>query len=232
MPSAPERHRSSGRAHEVPAERCVQPELLDMLPQDAAESRASRRDLRTINRLLRSRTWFARVLRARRLPEEGILEIGAGAGDLAQSLDAANAPLAGLDRIRRPPDWPAHALWFQIDVLQFTGWAGFPVVVANLFFHHFDRSELAILGRQLDRHVRLIVASEPLRTQRTRRLFRLVCSLIRAHAVTRHDGHASIVAGFRGAELPGLLGLDPKRWRWEIGETWTGASRLIAERRG
>lgn len=222
---------ADGRTRKVPAVRCVRPELLDTLAEEAPESRASRRDLRRINRLLGNPAWFARVLRARRWPGEGILEIGAGAGDLAPSLAAGDAQLAGLDRTRRPADWPAAAFWFQTDVLHFSGWAGFPVVVANLFFHHFERRELALLGNQLGRHARLIVASEPLRAQRTRRLFGLVCPLIRAHAVTRHDGEVSIDAGFRAAELPELLELDPQLWRWEIEETWTGSSRLIAERR-
>ncbi len=231
MPRLPRASCPPGCTRVVPPARRVEPELLDSLAEEAPASRASRRDLRRINRLLGTAGWCARVLGARRRPGEGTLEIGAGGGELAPCLMGDDVLLAGLDRSRRPANWPESALWFQTDVLQFAGWAGFPVVVANLFLHHFERRDLAALGHQLGRHARLIVVSEPLRVQRTRRLFDLVCPLLRAHAVTRHDGRVSIAAGFRGAELPGLLALDPQLWRWETAETWTGSSRLIAERR-
>jgi hypothetical protein len=105
------------------------------------------------------------------------------------------------------------------------------MVIGNLFFHHFDTAQLGVIGEQLGRSARVIVASEPLRTNRTRRLFALVSVLIRAHPVTRHDGRVSIAAGFRHDELPRLLRLDPAVWSWQVRETWRGASRLVAERR-
>jgi hypothetical protein len=121
--------------------------------------------------------------------------------------------------------------WFQTDVLGFAEWAGFPVVVGSLFFHHFGSEQLGRIGAELSRHARVIIASEPLRARRTGRLFSLLCLLIRAHPVTRHDGRASIAAGFRQGELPHLLRLDPAEWRWRGHETRLGACRLVAERR-
>jgi hypothetical protein len=193
-------------------------EHLDFLPEDAPAARASRRDLRLINRLLGSRSWFRKVVRLRRLPGESLLELGAGTGELGRSLDPAGTGLAGLDRCRRPECWPPAGRWFQTDVLRFTGWHGFPVVIGNLFFHHLDAA-------------RVIVASEPLRTPRTRRLLALTNLLINAHPVTRHDGRVSISAGFRRDELPRLLRLDPAVWSWQAHETWRGAARFVAERR-
>lgn len=211
--------------------RCVQPEILDGLAQDSPAAQASRRDLRHINRLMDNSAWIGQVLRERRRDFEAILDLGAGTGELGRALGARGLEVAGLDRCSRPHDWPPAARWFQTDVLAFSGWAGFPVVIGNLFFHHFDQTQLAAIGAQLDLHARMIVACEPVRRRRSRWLFSLACRLIRAHPVTRHDGHVSIVAGFRGDELPQLLQLDPARWSWRGCETWRGAARLVAERR-
>ncbi len=128
-------------------------------------------------------------------------------------------------------DWPSTALWFQTNVFRFAGWSGFPMVIGNLFFHHFEPDQLRQIGAQLSLHARVIIANEPLRQGRTTALFALICPLIRAHPVTRHDGRVSIAAGFCGDELPRLLGLDSAVWSWRVFETWRGASRLVAERR-
>jgi hypothetical protein len=220
-------------AHDFAAadSRVVQPEILDTLPSDSPAAHASRRDLRVINRLLGSHDWFRTVVRECRRPGEGVLEIGAGTGELGRALHAFVPELAGLDRMSRPWNWPSVAPWFEADVLSFGRWREFPIVIGNLFFHHFDGEQLARIGAQLNRHARLIVASEPFRAPRARRLFSLLCPLIRAHPVTRHDGRISIAAGFRDDELPRLLQLDRTVWKWRIRESWLGVSRLVAERR-
>ena len=211
--------------------RSVQPEILDGLAAGSPAACASRRDLRVINRLLGNQAWFRTVVRERCRSGEGLLEIGAGSGELGGALHSLLPDLAGIDLAPRPKAWPQTALWFQTDVLHFSGWSSFPVVIGNLILHHFEREHLRWIGAELGRHARVIVASEPLRRRRTTALFALICRLIRAHPVTRHDGRVSIDAGFCGDELPHLLGLDPQTWRWRVDETWRGASRLVAERR-
>lgn len=212
--------------------RLVSAELLDSLPEDAPAACRSRRDLRVINRLLGNEGWFRRILTPRVRPGERLLEIGAGDGTLGRGLmDAGLGAIVGLDLARRPSVWPTRAGWFQASVFHFSEWPGHPVVMGNLVFHHFSNDELASLGAHLNLHARLIVASEPLRVRRAARLFSVLCPLIRADPVTRHDGRVSIEAGFRGEELPVLLGLDPKTWTWRVEETWIGSNRLIAERR-
>jgi hypothetical protein len=146
-------------------------------------------------------------------------------------LSRVTPKLAGLDLDDRPPGWPAHASWFQDDVMSFEAWGDYPVVVGALFFHHFEEEALARLGARLGSQARVIIATEPLRARRTHVLFRLLCLLIRAHAVTRHDGHVSITAGFRGDELARALQLDPLTWRWQAHDTALGSCRLIAVRR-
>ena len=211
--------------------RSVQPEILDSLSPDSAAARASRRDLRLIKRLLGREAWLKGVLRDRRRTGESVLEIGAGTGELGRALSAVVPDLAGLDLGRRPPGWPPQAPWFETDVREFADWAAYPVVIGNLFFHHFDRPGLAHLGACLNEHARVIIASDPLRARRTSALFAITCPLIQAHPVTRHDGHVSIAAGFRHEELPLLLQLSPAVWRWRVQETWLGCCRLVAERR-
>ena len=213
------------------AVRSVQPEILDRLPQFSTAARASRRDLRVINGFLGCRAWFADALRRRHRTGEAVLEIGSGTGELGRALNRIAPGLAGLDLGRRPADWPRDSPWFETDVLQFTGWKNYPVVVANLFFHHFGRADLARLGAQLNAHTRLIIANDPVRSRRSQVLFSLLCPLIRAHQVTRHDGRVSIAAGFRHEELPRLLQLDPAVWSWCVEATWLGSARLVAVRR-
>ncbi len=212
--------------------RFVQPEFLDSLPDEAPSARRSRRDLRIINGLLGSHGWFRRALAPRLRTGEALLEIGAGDGTLGRRLmDGGLGTVAGMDLAPRPPLWPERARWFQTSVFQFSDWVGHPVVIGNLVFHHFNDAELAVIGACLNRHARLVVASEPLRTRGAARLFSALCPLIQADAVTRHDGRVSIEAGFRRDELPCLLRLDAKVWSWRIDETWLGACRLVAERR-
>lgn len=215
---------------EISTSRNVQPEILDILSQDSSAARASRRDLRIINHLLGSQAWFEDVLRKSRRAGESVLEIGAGTGELGRALSAIVPDVAGLDLSRRPVDWPQQALWFETDILDFVGWADYPIVIGNLFFHHFDGAGLEHLGARLNEHARVIIASEPLRARRTQTLWSLLCPLIQAHPVTRHDGRVSIAAGFRHDELPLLLQLDPAIWHWRVLETWLGSNRLVAEK--
>jgi hypothetical protein len=210
--------------------RSVGTEILDGLDPASSAAQASRRDLIRINGLMGNHDWFKRSLRQNLRPDEAVLEIGAGTGELGRAGRAVAPGIAGLDLIPRPPAWPAGNRWFETDVLAFTGWADFPVVIANLFFHHFDDAQLARLGVLMNR-ARVIVACEPLRLNRTARLFSLLCPCIGAHPVTRHDGRLSIAAGFRHDELPRLLGLDPTVWSWRVSATWRGASRMVAVKR-
>ena len=210
--------------------RRVRPEILDTLPGDSPDARASRRDLRLINWTLGTRSWFETKLRPRYRAREHALEVGAGTGELGRALHSFIPDLAGLDLCNRPGDWPETARWFQTDILGFPDLARFPLVFGSLFSHHFDTAQLEQIGTKLGRHARVIVANEPLRARRIARGFSLLCPLIRAHPVTRHDGRISIAAGFERDELPLLLRLDPSSWKWQVRETWLGAYRMVAEK--
>lgn len=209
--------------------RIVEPEWLDQLPPSDPAAEHSRRDLRWLNRRLGTAAWFRAQLAAHARPSERILELGAGEGELLSALRQPDRALAGLDRVPAPPGW-ADA-WHACDVFSFDGWADYPVVLANLFLHHFTAGHLATLGAHLRSHARLLVFSEPARRRRYQWLFALACRLEGAHAVTRHDGHVSIAAGFLDDELPLALGLSPAHWQWRVHVTALGMYRVVALRR-
>ena len=209
--------------------RVLQPELLDSLPPANAHAQQSRRDLARINAVMGNIRWFQRVLPKLVDPWERILELGAGDGALGRVL----APLEvdGIDRWPRPPHWPRRASWHQQDIFNFHEWHRYRVVIGNMIFHHFDDRALDDLGAVLRGHVRVIAACEPLRGRATRWAFLVLCRLIGADKITRHDGLVSIDAGFRQQELPQRLRLDPRFWRWSTTVTARGAYRMVAQRR-
>ena len=208
--------------------RVLTPELLDSLPADSPAARHSRRDLVWFNRLLGTNRWWANTLPCilAEIPHANTIEIGAGDGQLATQYQ-----LHALDLCPSPADWSAATTWHQSDALTFTDWDHYPVIVANLFLHHFDSARLAQLGRTWNDSAQIIIACEPWRARIFQTGFALLCALIRAHPVSRHDGRVSIEAGFRGSELPQLLNLDPKKWQWQISSHPLGTYRMIARRR-
>jgi 2-polyprenyl-3-methyl-5-hydroxy-6-metoxy-1,4-benzoquinol methylase len=205
-------------------------EILDTLPADHPDALSSRRDIRLFNRALGNWRWLERQLPGRLKPNEAILEIGAGTGELGQRMAPAGLKWDGLDLAPRPFIWPTASRWHQTDLFSFTGWKEYPVVVANLFLHHFDSQQLRQLGAHLNQHARIIAVGDLRRGRLQRWLFLAMAKAIQANKITRHDGWASVTAGFRGQELPQLLALDPAHWTWRF-SAHTCAYRMIAERR-
>jgi len=211
--------------------RTLEPEILDSLPPGHPDAMHNRRDLRVVNRVMGNHRWFGRVLPPLIRPGEKVLELGAGTGELGLRLVAAGMPVDGLDLWPRPAGWPAVHAWHVADLREFGGYAGYPVVIGNLIFHQFSGSDLAALGARLQAHARVIVACEPVRRRWFQMLYALFAPLFGANYVSRHDGRVSIAAGFRGAELPQALGLDPRAWDCRCTSTPLGGYRMVAVRR-
>ena len=217
---------SASRPEVLPAE------LLDGLPSDSIEARASRRDLRIFNSLLGTAGWMRSALTMHGIgPADQVLELGAGDGCLGREMHARGSAWDGLDRAGRPPSWPRDADWIQSDVFDHVFGSRHRVVAASLFLHHFSDEQLPVLGKLIQEHARLLIVADLWRSASQEKIFGLVCRLMRAHPVSRHDGALSIRAGFRGEELPHALGLAPGQWRWKISRTFTGAYRMIATKR-
>ena len=212
--------------------RTVQPELLDELEADHPDALRNRRDLRFINRLQGNFAWIAAQLKKYAKAGEGIIEPGAGQGDLGNFLMRADLlnghNYAGLDLWPRPLDCPREWTWHREDLLAFQNYSQSPVVIANLILHQFEDAELRLLGERLRHSSRLIIASETLRARRSRLGFSLLYPLM--NHVSRHDGSVSIEAGFRHNELPDLLGLCAPQWKVSVTESLLGTYRMLAIR--
>ncbi len=213
------------------SQRVVIPELLDHLPADDPDALRSRRDLRRINFLMGNERWVLGAVRG--LPEvaeKGIVEIGAGDGDLCNQL-AKLFPLASVaayDLAPRPERLDPRVVWHRGDVFEMPAPGQGGVLVANLFLHHFEAAALTALGRWLG-DFRALVINEPDRSRLPHFLGGLLHPWI--NRVTRHDMHVSIDAGFAAGEIARCLGLDESQWKIRETSTWRGARRMVAFRR-
>ena len=211
-------------------QRELKPELLDSLPPDHPDALHNRRDLRLINRVLGNYRWFARTLPGQLQRTEKVLEIGAGTGELGDHLTACGIATDGLDLWPKPAGWSADRRWHRADLLTFDGYDDYPVIIGNLIFHQFTAGQLAELGEELRRSARVILACEPMRRRSSQVLFATVAPLLGANHVSLHDAHVSVAAGFRGDELPQMLGLTQPGWECRCHSTMLGAYRMVARR--
>jgi hypothetical protein len=210
--------------------RTHQPELLDTLPPEHPDAQHSRRDLHVINRIVGNHRWIGQKLPTLLRGNEPVLEIGAGTGELSRRLAARGVAVDGLDLWPRPPGWPARRAWHVGDLRTFAGFADYAVIVGNLIYHQFTDAELRVLGAKLRRTARVIIACEPTRRRISQALLRALGPVFGANRVTRHDAHVSVAAGFRGDELPRVLGLAGDGWNVRCESTALGAYRMVAQR--
>jgi hypothetical protein len=210
--------------------RAVIPELLDHLPAGDPEALRSRRDLRRINFLMGNERWIRRA--AARYPsvaENGIVEIGAGDGNLSEKLahDFPRASVAAYDLAPRPSGLDPRVIWHRGDLFTMPAPPEGGLVVANLFLHHFEEGQLETLGRWC-KNAKALIFCEPDRAHLPHLLGGLMHPWI--NRVTRHDLHVSITAGFSTGEIFRFLGLDPARWQVSESSTWRGARRVLVWR--
>jgi hypothetical protein len=212
-------------------QRTLHPELLDALPPDHPDAVHNRRDLRLTNQVVGNHRWLERTLPSLLRPGEVALELGAGTGELALRLRRRGVAIAGLDLWPRPKNWPAGHAWHRSDLRTFGGFDDYAAAIGNLIFHQFSDAELALVGQNLRRTARVILACEPQRRRASQVLYRTLAPLFGANHVSLHDAHVSIAAGFRNAELPQALGLDVSHWDIRCTSTVLGTYRMVAVRR-
>ena len=222
--------------------RIVGSEILDGLAADDPAARRSRRDLKRVHRAMGTRLIIQRALRgfSASIPDNRplrVLELGAGDGSLMLSVARALAPswpqveLTLLDRqalvsheiienyarlgwtvvehVVDALEWAANA---TDSILKGNQMARWDVIVANLFLHHFEGSQLAMLLNSITATSNGFFACEPRRTWLSLAGSHLA-GLIGAGAVTREDAVLSVHAGFRDEELTALWPAAPDEWQ-------------------
>ena len=201
------------------SQRVVCAELLDALPPDAPEARASRRDLRRINGIMGQGRIMVRALRAYapKAPQR-IVEFGCGDGfatlvmarKMARDWPGAELTMVDLEPVV-PDEVTAElaALGWAVNVVKADAFewlarnSGYDLALANLFLHHFETPRLKSLLVGIAASASTLVATEPHRTAFAHLAARSVRA-IGANHVTRHDAAVSVRAGFRGDEMTSL----------------------------
>jgi len=227
--------------------RIVLPELLDVLPPQAASAMRSRRDLRRVNAWMRHPQIMARALRANLPGREAqcLVELGAGDGHfllnvakqvqgcwpdtqaiLVDQLQVMDSQTCG--EFRRF-GWHARAeIAVAAEWLHQARSRPAQTIISNLFFHHFQAAPLAELLRLAAGASRVVIALEPRRSWLPRFCGRLLWA-IGCSPVTRHDARLSVRAGFVGGELSTLW---PDKSDWRLTEQPAGLfSHLFIARR-
>ncbi|HEY8518876.1 MAG TPA: hypothetical protein VIN61_02250 [Gammaproteobacteria bacterium] len=165
-----------------------------------------------------------------------LVELGAGDGTLALAIARRRArrwPGAAITFLDRRPVVAAETL----EALRALGWRADvvaadaiewlertqpadgerPVLFANLFVHHFAGEALERLLRGVAAHAQAFACVEPRRSGIALAGSRLL-GLVGANDVTRHDGVASVRAGFTDGELEAA-------WAKAAAGDWTLAER-------
>lgn len=236
--------------------RVVEPEWLDHLPADDPRAIRSRGDLRRINRLMSATrllgTALDPLLDGRK--NARIVELGAGDGSLLLHLahSRANAwPAVRLDLLDMQPivspetlaqygelGWTANVVRADVfDWLRDTSTnrnadadaSDAPIIVANLFLHHFEGKQLSDLLHGIAARARAFICVEPRRSSFALLGSRLL-GAIGCNAVTRHDAVVSVRAGFSDHDLSDCW---PDDAAWDLREHSAGlfSHRLIALRK-
>ena len=232
--------------------RVVGPEWLDHLPADDPRAVRSRGDLRRINRVMSATRWLGEALDplvAGRVNVR-LIELGSGDGSLLLRLAESRAHawppislgLLDLQPVVAPATLDRYrALGWTPDVIHgdvFDWLAGThahagkedsPIIVANLFLHHFEGQRLAELVHGIATRAHAFVCLEP-RRSRTALFGSRLLGAVGCNDVTRHDAVVSVRAGFTDRDLSACW---PRDQGWELREHRAGlfSHRLIAVRR-
>ncbi|MEO6228307.1 MAG: hypothetical protein ABIO61_10705 [Thermomonas sp.] len=229
--------------------RVVEPELLDQLAASDPRAIRSRGDLKRINWLMGTTGLLANALDpllANR-PDSHIIELGAGDGSVllrVARVRKKRLPPMRLGLLDMQPVVSASVLdryraigWtpdvIQADVFDWLAKTDpakrdAPIIVANLFLHHFDGPRLTELMHGIAACAHAFVCLEPRRSS-TALMGSHLLGAIGCNAVTRHDAVVSVRAGFDDGELSAQW---PAVGRWKLSEGKAGwfSHRFVATR--
>ena len=228
----------------LPLPRTVTAEKLDALAVDDPQAMRSRRDLRRVHWVMRTRRTVLHALQGmtalHHKPEPlRVLELGAGDGSLMLGVARTLAlewpsveltlldaqPLLHLDTVKGYAALGWTAVAKVGDVFDWVAGvkdrgctslasASWDLVVCNLFLHHFDGAQLARLLGAIANRSNLFFACEPRREWLALAGSHLI-GVIGANLVTREDAVLSVHAGFQGKELSSLWPGSPPAWQLE-----------------
>ncbi len=203
--------------------RSTEPEWLDDLSIRGPELEESLRDLELSNRFLGGHRALLKSLE-RALPwlpqrRLRLVDIGCGRGDglraIARWSARRNIPLEliGLDANAAVID-EARKQTKKYPNIRYVAGDAFgdalrelapDVVTASLLFHHFSTEALAEQLPVLLKHSRVVVMADLHRHPVAHAGFRAITKLLRACAMTRHDGAVSIRRAFTREDLEHLI---------------------------
>lgn len=234
--------------------RVVEPELLDTLPADDPRAIRSRRDLQRINRLMATSSLLAGALDgllAKSSAPVTLVELGAGDGTQLLRLAKRRArrwpkvrlvlldlqPVVSTETVSayRALGWDPEVIradvfdWLAHPSAKTTSEVDNPIVIANLFLHHFDGLRLQALLHGIAARAEAFVALEPRRSAVALLGSRLL-GAIGCNDVTRHDAVVSVRAGFRDQDM-GAHWPDTDAWNIEEGRAGLFSHRFVASRK-
>jgi SAM-dependent methyltransferase len=181
---------------------------------------------------------MSRIVRHREQQELSVAELGCGGGDMLKLIyywaKAKGIPvkLTGVDanpNIIKFAQGNLHGLpdvnFFALDIFSETFKAlQFDVVVATLFFHHFDNATLVSFFKQLKGQVRkAIVINDIHRHPLAFYSIRWLTSLFSRSMMVKHDAPLSVMRAFHRRELEAILrsaGMENYSIRWKWAFRW------------
>ncbi|MES2307627.1 MAG: class I SAM-dependent methyltransferase [Verrucomicrobiota bacterium] len=202
--------------------RSIHPEILDSLPASDPLAIHSRSDLRRLNVIMNHPRILKQAilshldivsLQKRRLQ---LIELGAGDGTLLLKLarrlspkgiqaDAILIDRQSLLTIETRKAFESLGWSVQVQVQDLHDWmkketTSSDMILANLFLHHFQDSELPFFLEKISERSPLFIACEPRRDWAGMIASKLL-GVIGCNSVTRHDAQVSVQAGFQSNEL-------------------------------
>jgi hypothetical protein len=217
--------------------RQVHAELLDTLAPDDPRAIGSRSDLHRINRLMATQSLIRGPLDKILHGSNAIrlVELGAGDGQTLLQLARHHArrwPQVNLELLDVQPVVNAQtladyrALGWNVEVIRADAFdwlaqpasGAVPVIIANLFVHHFEGERLRALLNGIAARASAFLCCEPRRSRLALTFSRLL-GVIGCNEVTRHDAVVSVHAGFSAQELSALW---PQPSAWSLREAPAG----------